>query len=180
ISTTQTAVKMPCPEAPVLDRRFWLITGSLILVCFAIYAQAGWHDFVNYDDPNYVTKNAHVSPGLTGAGIAWAFRTFDYYYWQPLTWISHMLDCQLFGLQPGPHHIVNVVLHAVNAILLFVAFYQFTGAPWRSALVAQLFAVHPLRVESVAWIAERKDVLSGLFWMLTLVAYGAYIRKPSV
>jgi hypothetical protein len=166
---------------PPLDenRLFWAIATGLVAACFLIYAQTGSHEFINYDDPNYVINNANVNRGLTASGIVWAFRTFDFYYWQPLTWISHMIDCQLFGLNAGRHHLVNVGLHAANTVLLFLAFWQFTGALWRSALLAALFAVHPLRVESVAWVAERKDVLSGLFWMLTLIAYGRYVRKPS-
>lgn len=166
-------------QAPKFDRRFWAVATALFIACFLIYGQVATHDFINYDDPNYVVKNSHVNAGVTASGIVWALRTFDFYYWQPLTWISHMIDCQVFGLKAGPHHVVNVILHALNSVLLFLAFWQFTGATWRSALVAALFAVHPLRVESVAWIAERKDVLSGLFWMLTLIAYGAYVRLPS-
>ncbi|MBL8232767.1 MAG: tetratricopeptide repeat protein [Bryobacterales bacterium] len=162
------------------NRLLWAIALGLVVACFVVYAQVGSHEFINYDDPKYVIQNPNVNRGLTAQGIAWAFRTFDYYYWQPLTWISHMIDCQLFGLNAGRHHLVNVALHAVNAVLLFLAFWQFTGAMWRSALVAALFAVHPLRVESVAWVAERKDVLSGLFWMLTLLAYGWYVRAPSI
>jgi hypothetical protein len=182
VTTISQGVPAPPSSAmpPALEGRLvWAIAAGLVVACFLIYAQTGTHEFINYDDPNYVINNTNVNRGVTASGIGWAFRTFDFYYWQPLTWISHMIDCQLFGLHAGRHHLVNVALHAVNAVLLFLAFWQFTGAMWRSALVAALFAVHPLRVESVAWVAERKDVLSGLFWMLTLIAYGRYVRKPS-
>lgn len=167
------------PASPVEQRLFWAIAAGLVVACFLIYAQVGSHEFINYDDPNYVINNVNVNRGVTANGIAWAFRTFDFYYWQPLTWISHMVDCQFFGLDAGRHHMANVILHAANTVLLLLAFWQMTGALWRSAFVAALFALHPLRVESVAWVAERKDVLSGLFWMLTLLAYGWYVRKPS-
>ena len=134
-------------------------------------------DFVTYDDPDYVTANPHVQAGLTFAGAAWAFTTGFAGNWFPLTWLSHMLDCQLFGLDSGWHHFTNVLLHALSAVLLFAALKKMTDARWKSALVALLFAIHPLRAESVAWVAERKDVLSGLFWMLTLLSYAAYAAR---
>ena len=133
--------------------------------------------FVNYDDPAYVFDNPMVSGGLTASGIAWAFTHFQCSNWHPITWMSHMLDCQWFGLNPAGHHFTNVALHAVTAILLFLVLKQMTGFLWRSALVAALFAVHPQHVESVAWVSERKDVLSGLFFMLTLGAYVRYVRS---
>ncbi|PYL26294.1 MAG: hypothetical protein DMF37_02675, partial [Verrucomicrobia bacterium] len=114
------------------------------------------------------------------AGIGWAFTHIHSENWHPLTTISHMLDCQLYGLKAGWHHFTNVLLHTIAAILLFIALRQMTGALWRSAFVAAVFAIHPLRVESVAWIAERKDVLSGVFFMLTLLAYVHYVRAPSI
>jgi Flp pilus assembly protein TadD len=145
---------------------------------FAVYGTVVWHDFVNYDDPVYVTDNPQVRTGLSRANIAWAFTTLHGGNWHPLTWLSHMLDCQLFGLRAGAHHLVNVALHAASSVLLFLVLLRLTGYLARSALVAALFALHPLHVESVAWLAERKDVLSGLFWMLTLGAYVLYVEKP--
>ena len=152
---------------------------ALVAMAWLVFGQTLRHDFVNYDDMDYVTKNAQVSRGLTFEGILWAFTHAHSANWHPLTWISHMIDCQLYGLNPGGHHLTNVLLHAANAILLFLLLRQMTGALWPSALVAALFAIHPLRVESVAWVAERKDVLSGLFFMLTLMAYVRYARAPS-
>jgi len=151
---------------------------ALIAVNLIVYASV-WHDdFVNYDDYQYVSENADVSGGLTWHGVAWAFTTGAAANWHPLTWLSHMLDVQLYGLNPGAHHLTNLLLHIANTLLLFGLLHRMTGALGRSAFVAGLFAVHPLHVESVAWVAERKDVLSTLFWMLTLWAYVAYVRKP--
>src|SRR6266496_3721328 len=133
----------------------------------------------NFADPGYVFENPQITAGLTSAGVLWAFTHSHMQNWHPLTWISHMLDCQFFGLNAGGHHFTNVLLHTIAAILLFLVFQKMTGALWRSAFVAALFAIHPLRVESVAWIAERKDVLSGVFFMLTLGAYVRYVREPS-
>jgi Tfp pilus assembly protein PilF len=138
----------------------------------------GDHEFVNYDDNVYITDNAQVQKGLTGKGIIWAFTTSHTGNWHPLTWISHMVDCELHGLNPKGHHLTNVLLHMANAILLFVVLRWMTGAVWRSGLVAALFALHPLHVESVAWAAERKDVLSALFWLLTMLAYVHYVHRP--
>ncbi len=125
------------------------------------------------------SENWHVRRGLTGEGTAWAITTYHACNWHPLTWLSHMLDCQLYGLKPGGHHLTNVLLHAAAAILLFLALRRMTGALWPSAWVAAVFAIHPLRVESVAWVAERKDVLSGLFFMLTLWFYARYAERPA-
>ena len=119
-----------------------------------------------------------VARGLTFKGVAWAFTRAHAFNWHPLTWLSHMLDCQLYGLHPGGHHLTNVLLHTATVIALFLVLRQMTGALWRSAFVAAVFAIHPLRVESVAWVAERKDVLSGLFFMLTIGAYVRYVRRP--
>jgi Tfp pilus assembly protein PilF len=138
----------------------------------------GDHEFINYDDNVYITDNAQVQKGLTSNGIIWAFTTSHTGNWHPLTWISHMLDCELYGLNPRGHHLTNVLLHMANAILLFVVLRWMTGAIWRSGLVAALFALHPLHVESVAWAAERKDVLSTFFWLLTMVAYVHYVSRP--
>ncbi len=144
-----------------------------------VFAQTLGHQFVNFDDESYVYANPVVSRGLSWPALGWAFTHIVSHNWHPLTTISHMLDCQLFDLKPGGHHFTNVLLHIFASILLLIALYQMTGAIWRSAFVAAIFAVHPLHVESVAWIAERKDVLSAVFFMLTLIAYGAYARKPS-
>ena len=149
------------------------------LTCL-VFSQTLWHDFINYDDPQYVYENTKVTGGLSISGIVWAFSHIHSLNWHPLTTISHMLDCQLYGLKAGWHHFTNVLLHTLAAMLLFLALQQMTGAVWRSAFVTAVFAIHPLRVESVAWIAERKDVLSGVFFMLTLLAYLYYVRVPRV
>ena len=145
-----------------------------------VFGQTLTHDFVNYDDQAYVYENAQVTGGLTLHGIVWALAHSYSLNWHPLTWISHMLDCQLFGLNAGGHHFTSVLLHSISAVALFLVVRQMTGALWRSAFVAAIFAVHPLHVESVAWVAERKDVLSGLFFLLTLGAYTRYVRQPSI
>ena len=151
----------------------------LLAAVAAVFGQTLRYDFIkDYDDNHYVTENRHVTEGLGGAGIAWAFTTFHATNWHPLTWLSHMLDCQFYELWPGGHHLSSVLLHAATAVLLFLLLRRMTGALWPSALAAAVFAVHPLRVESVAWIAERKDVLSGLFFVLTLWAYVAYAGRP--
>ncbi len=152
------------------------LVAGLILATVAVYVPVAGHEFVNYDDPDYLTSNPHVQSGLSWRNIAWAFRTRHASNWHPMTWLSHMLDCQLFGQSSGPPHLVNVGFHALNAALLFLVLRRYTGAFWRSGLVAALFALHPLHVESVAWISERKDLLSGTFFLLTLLAYGAYVR----
>ena len=148
---------------------------ALVLVTCALYWPVRHFDFVEYDDPEYVTENPTVRNGITCDGLAWSVVDAHAANWHPITWISHMLDCQLFGMQPGAHHLVNALLHALNSVLLFLLLRSMTGAFWRSALVAALFACHPLRVESVAWISERKDVLSGCFFLLTLCAYARYV-----
>jgi len=150
---------------------------GLVLACTVIYGQTLGADFVNYDDNHYVTENPHVQAGLTWDSVQWAFVTEKALYIHPLTWLSHMTDCTLYGLKPWGHHLTNLIFHAAASVLLFLAMRQLTGGLWRSAAVAALFAVHPLHVESVAWIAERKDVLSAVFWMLTLWAYGIYVRR---
>ncbi len=131
-------------------------------------------DFVEYDDQIYVTDNYHVMAGLTWRSVLWAFTNLQAGFWQPLTWLSHMLDCQLYGLRAGGHHLTNLLLHLGNAVLLFALLRRMTGALWRSAMVAALFALHPLHVESVAWVAERKDVLSTFFGFLSLFFYARY------
>jgi tetratricopeptide (TPR) repeat protein len=149
---------------------------TLALVTAALYWPMMHHPFINIDDEQYITSNPHVQAGLTRPGIVWAFENTEAANWHPLTWISHMLDCQLFGLNPGGHHLTSLVFHVANTLLLFLWLNQLTGALWRSVFVAALFAWHPLRVESVAWAAERKDVLSAFFWMLTLMAYTRYAQ----
>ncbi|HWR98884.1 MAG TPA: tetratricopeptide repeat protein [Candidatus Methanoperedens sp.] len=155
-----------------------LVAVLLLLSSLALFWRIGGHEFLNYDDNIYLTENKNVREGLTARSLAWAFSSHDA-NWHPLTWISHLIDVELFGLQPRGHHLHNVLLHAVNGALLFLALRSLTGALWPPALVAALFAVHPLHVESVVWAAERKDLLAGLFWMLALLAYARYARVPS-
>ncbi len=155
-----------------------LVVAALVAITLLVYLPVSHYDFVRLDDPDYVTANPPVVGGLTWAGVAWAFTTGHAGNWHPITWLSHMADVQLFDLNAGAHHVTNLVLHVANALLLFGLLRRMTGAVGRSAAVAALFAVHPLHVESVAWVAERKDVLSTFFWMLTLWAYVAYVRRP--
>src|SRR5215813_12551991 len=142
---------------------FFGVVLFLVAITWAVFGQTFRHQFINYDDPLYVLDNAHIRAGLRWSVVAWAFTHVHSQNWHPLTSISHMLDCQLFGVNAGAHHLVNVFLHSLAAALLFVFLQQSTVSLWRSAFVAAVFAIHPLRVESVAWIAERKDVLSGAF-----------------
>ena len=151
----------------------------LVVAVFLVFGQTLRYEFVEFDDAAYVYKNPAVTGGLNLKGVEWAFTHSVLFNWHPLTVMSHMLDCQLYGLNAGGHHLTNVLLHAASVILLFLVLHQMTGALWRSALVAAVFAIHPLRVESVAWVAERKDVLSGLFFMLTLWAYTRYAQGRS-
>jgi tetratricopeptide (TPR) repeat protein len=157
-----------------------LVIAGLSLLILLVFRQVGGHSFINLDDGLYVYQNPHVRGGLSKEGVARAFTTFHAANWHPLTWISHMTDVQLFGLDAGWHHRVNVLFHLANTALLFLVLWRMTGGLWQSAFVAALFAVHPLHVESVAWVAERKDVLSTLFWLLTMGAYLGYVRRPSV
>ena len=169
----------PGPE-PTRDWRRLLLPGLALFVFTAlVYAPVRRAEFVNYDDYLYVVENSHVATGLTSANVAWAFTHFAAGNWHPLTWISHQADCQLYGLQPAGHHVTSVLIHAANAVLLLGVLFAMTGALWRSLLVAALFAVHPLNVESVAWISERKNVLSTLFWLLAMGAHARYARRPS-
>ena len=174
----------PPPQAAPLAAQsqilWWLLPVSLVLVTLALYWPASGFGFINYDDDFYVTSNVHVQNGLTWAGIKWAWANPVAGNWHPVTVLSHMLDCQLFGLNPGAHHLTNVLLHALNAGFVFWLLQRMTGAVWRSLLVAALFAVHPLRVESVAWVSERKDVLSGCFGLLALLTYACYAQKSVV
>lgn len=161
--------------------RLFLVCALLSVVVFTAYWQVLGHDFVVYfDDGEYVTENMHVIGGPTWDSIKWAFTSFHSANWHPLTWISHMVDCRLYGMNATGHHLTNLLFHAANTILLFLVLTAMTGYFWRSAFVAALFAVHPAHVESVAWIAERKDVLSTFFWLLTMAAYFAYTRRPGL
>ena len=156
------------------------VAALLLLVTVAVYLQVWSAGFVNYDDEAYVTANTHVQSGLTYEGTLWAFNVGYEGNWHPLTWLSHMLDCQLFGPSPIGPHAVNLLLHLANTLLLLLVLNRTTGSLWKSAFVAALFAVHPLHVESVAWVSERKDVLSTLFWFLTMWAYVRYTESPSL
>src|SRR5947207_1474160 len=152
----------------------------LIAITWFVFGQTVRYDFVNYDDDTYVYANPLISSGLTVPGAIYAFTGKHSGNWHPLTTLSHMLDCQLWGVRAGRHHLTNIVLHTIAVVLLFLVLHQMTGAIWRSAFVAAVFAIHPLRVESVALISERKDVLSAVFFMLTLGAYVHYARSPSI
>jgi len=163
------------------DRQKLIVYLALTVVTFTVFWQVNLYDFTNFDDPLYVTENSHIQSGISLTGIRWAFSTtYADSLWHPLIWLSLMLDNQLVGLNAGGYHITNLILHIFSTLLLFWLFNRMTGAIWRSAFVAVLFAVHPLHVESVAWIAERKDVLSAFFWMLTLCMYVYYTEKPVI
>jgi len=160
----------------------WLLATLCLALALAAalpYGEVGSFEFITFDDPGYVLNNRIVNGGFHVTAIREAFTESAMANWHPLTWISHMLDYEIFGRDPGGHHAMNVVLHALNAVLLLLALKALTGSLWRSLLVAAFFALHPLRVESVAWVSERKDVLSGTFWMLTLLAYAAHARRPT-
>jgi Flp pilus assembly protein TadD len=157
-----------------------LVAAALLAATFLLYLPSLSNHFVDYDDHHYVTANKVVQKGLTREGLVWAFTTTKFANWLPVTWLSHMLDCELYGMNAGGHHATSALLHAFNAAALFIALRGMTGRFRESAAVAALFAVHPLRVESVSWVAERKDVLCGTFFMLALLAYAAYARRPSV
>lgn len=157
-----------------------IISILLALSTFLVYAQVGGHEFIYYDDNVYVTENPQVQGGLSWSGTRWAFTSMYAANWHPLTWLSHMLDVQMFGLDPGPHHLVNVLFHTASTVLLLLTLMRMTGALWKSAFVAALFALHPLHVESVAWVAERKDILSAFFGLLALNAYVHYAERPGV
>lgn len=161
-----------------MQRSLW-ISGCLLLVVLAVFGRTLGYGFVNFDDEKYVVENPHVAKGLTAESVAWAFTSREASNWHPLTWLSHLLDYQIHELSARGHHLTSVLLHAATAMVLFLVLQRMTGDCWPSAFVAFVFAVHPLRAESVAWIAERKDVLSGLFFILTLTAYLGYVRHPS-
>ena len=154
------------------------VCGLLVLAVLLVFGQTLGHGLLSWDDRIFVYNEPHVSGGFSWSGIVWAFTNGPLGDWFPLAMLSHMLDCQLYGLHPAGHHLTNVLLHAASAVMLFLILRRMTGALWPSALVAALFAIHPLHVESVAWVAERRDVLSGFFFMLTLGAYVEYVRHP--
>jgi tetratricopeptide (TPR) repeat protein len=158
---------------------FWICI-VLVIATILAYEPLRFNDFVSYDDNVYVTNNPEVKNGLTGKSVLWAFTTGHTGNWHPLTWLSHILDCRIFGLNPLGHHLTNLFFHVLNTVLLFLVFKTMTSRVWPSAFVAAVFAVHPVHVESVAWVAERKDVLSGFFWILTMAAYVRYARRPSL
>ena len=155
-----------------------LVCVLLVAAVALVYGQTLGFEFVNFDDNHYVYNNPHVTHGINGPDLYWALTHCHGGHWHPLTWLSHMLDCQLYGLHPWGHHLTNVALHALAAVLLFLVLRSMTGALGPSALVAAVFAVHPLHVENVAWIADRKDLLCGVFFMLTLAAYVALRSRP--
>lgn len=161
-----------------VHRKPILLGALLVLAVLLLYGRVTQDEFLALDDGPYVTRNVHVNTGLNRTNVAWAFTGYHESNWHPLTWISHMADCQFFGLHSGPHHFVNVVLHAANVLLLFWLLKRGTGAVWRSFMVSALFAVHPLNVETVAWVAQRKSLLCTLFSLLTIAAYGGYVRRP--
>jgi tetratricopeptide (TPR) repeat protein len=174
------------PDKNIQKRTFlnvrldFLVCMFLVVAVLAAYWQLPSCGFVSFDDKPYVTENRQVQQGLTAKGLAWAFTTFHGANWHPLTWLSHMLDCQLYGLNPLGHHWTSLLFHIGNTLLLFFILQQMTGALWQSAFVAALFALHPLHVESVAWVAERKDVLSTFFGILAIIAYYRYVKQKSV
>ena len=167
------------PAAPVREISKPLLVGMCVLLALAallVYVQTFHYGFIAYDDDQYVYENAMVKAGLSASGIGWALTTFFYSNWHPLTWISYMLDAQLFGIDAGWFHAVNVMLHLGATVLLFLALVRMTQRPLRCALVAGIFALHPLHVESVAWISERKDVLSTFLEMVALLLYIRYVE----
>jgi Flp pilus assembly protein TadD len=168
--------EMPAKEE---SKHNWFVALALVALTTTAYWGTTGHNFVSYDDDTYVVTNSHVQGGLTLQNIAWAFTSTAAANWHPVTWLSHMLDIQLFGSSPAGHHFTSLLVHLANVLLLFWVLHVMTGALWRSALVAALFAVHPINVESVAWVAERKNLLSTFFWLLTMLAYVRYARRPA-
>ncbi|MBV6341705.1 hypothetical protein [Candidatus Magnetobacterium casense] len=166
------------PEVKLIKENIKTLTLALLLLTLVVYYRVGFNDFINYDDPQYVRDNPIVNAGLTKEGVLWALRSTFMSNWHPLTWISHMTDVSLFRLNPGGHHLTSLIIHMLNTVLLFCVLYRMTAERWQSAFVATLFAIHPLGVESVAWVAERKNVLSTLFWLLTMIAYHHYANSP--
>jgi len=177
-ANARSAVRLS--HLPTIGRPDLLILLGLAVVTFALYAQVIGHQFITLDDPTYIQENPMVNRGVTLAGLAWALTTFHAANWHPLTWISHMIDCQLFGTNAGSHLLVNALIHVANTLLVFWFLLRTTHARWPSALVAALFALHPLHVESVAWASERKDTLSTFFGLLSLIAYSRYAEAPAI
>jgi tetratricopeptide (TPR) repeat protein len=176
-----TPVRSQVAEPRPSTRLIAVLCVALALATLAVYIGVYHYGFIEYDDNTYVFDNPVVKKGLTSSGLAWAFTTFHGANWHPLTWLSHMLDCQLFGsTTPGAHHLVNLGFHLANTLLLFIAFVKMTNKPWRSSLVAAIFALHPLHVESVAWIAERKDVLSTFLGLVSLLFYVRYTKNRTI
>ncbi|MFA5322019.1 MAG: hypothetical protein WC373_05040, partial [Smithella sp.] len=167
-------------EAITSQKQKLIIYIVLTALTFAVYWQVNQFDFINFDDNIYVSENNIIQSGLTPQGFLWAFSSKYFGLWNPLVWISFMFDHQFYGLHAGGYHMTNLILHILSTLLLFWLFNRMTGALWPSAFVAAFFALHPLHVESVAWIAERKDVLSAFFWMLTLCLYVYYVEKPDI
>jgi tetratricopeptide (TPR) repeat protein len=170
---------MGLAKGAVDARRRRLVALALVAACLFVYGQAVSFGFLNFDDKGYVTDNQWVKPGLTAAGVRRAFTDVDDFYWHPMTWLSHMTDCQMYGLRPGWHHLTSLLFHIANVLLLFGILLRLTAAFWRSALVAAIFALHPTRIESVVWIAERKDLLSGFFFLAAIWCYLRYTERPS-
>ncbi|HEX5219242.1 MAG TPA: tetratricopeptide repeat protein [Verrucomicrobiae bacterium] len=180
---SDAAPTAPEPQLTASERnqpyRLAVVSLGLAALVFAAFQPAFDNGFVGYDDPDYVTSNPTVQQGLNWAGIKWAFTSTEAANWHPLTWLSHMLDVQMFGLNPAGHHLTSVLLHTLSSVLLFLTLRLMTGATWPSLIVAALFGLHPLRAESVVWVAERKDALSTVFWFLTLLAYAGYAQAPA-
>jgi tetratricopeptide (TPR) repeat protein len=164
----------------IIKHRDILVCLFLVMATFAVYWQVHNFDFVNFDDDDYIYENRHVREGLTLESITWAFTTMHASNWHPLTWLSHMLDSHVYGMNSGRHHLTNLLFHIANTLLLFFVFRKMTDSLWQSAFVAALFALHPCHVGSVAWVSERKDVLSTFFWMLTMWSYIRYAEHPAV
>jgi hypothetical protein len=163
-----------------IKNRSFLICLALILIILAVFYRVYSFEFVNFDDPEYVYKNQNIQTGITLKAVEWALTAAHVENWHPLTWLSYMLDWQFFGLNPAGYHLVNLIFHIANTLLLFLVLNRMTSELMPSAFVAALFAIHPLHVESVAWVSERKDVLSTFFWLLTMAAYLRYVKRPSV
>jgi tetratricopeptide (TPR) repeat protein len=167
-------------ENIICAHRVTIVCLLIVILTLAVYFQLRNYDFVNFDDSEYIYDNRQIQGGFTFKNIKWAFTTIHISNWHPLTWLSHMLDYQLYGLNPGALHLTNLLFHIINSILLFIVFRKMTGHFWQSAFLSSLFALHPLHVESVAWISERKDVLSAFFWILTMWSYIYYVQHPKV
>ena len=177
-SAAKTSARRDRPLPANIWSTRWLACVVLICLAFALYFPTVHYSFLNYDDNEYVTTNSHVRSGLTPASLKWAFSNIDIGHWEPITWITHLADCTLYGLNPAGHHLSSVLLHVVNVCFLFLLLYWITGAYGRSLMVAALFAVHPVNVEVVAWIAERKTLVCTFFTFATGAAYVWYAMRP--